>query len=70
MCGACREEIEAAKLLVNSENFLLNAILNSKLAGAKEKHIQTEIVITTTQFDDIEDIDLCSILGNLLDNAI
>ena len=70
MCGACRTELEAARLLVNSENFLLNAILNSKLAGAREKHIQTEIVITTSQFDDIKDVDLCSILGNLLDNAI
>ncbi len=55
---------------VKSGNVMADAIINSKLTLAEQKHIQ----ITCDAFlpDDlfISDVDLCTILGNLLDNAI
>lgn len=55
---------------VRSGNVMADAIINSKLTLAEQKNIQ----ITCDAFlpDDlfINDVDLCTILGNLLDNAI
>lgn len=55
---------------VKSGNVMADAILNSKLTLAENKQIQIkcEAYLPSTLF--ISDVDLCTILGNVLDNAI
>ncbi len=57
------------KFSINTGNDFVNAILNSKLGIAKERGIE---VICSVSGDvmGIEDIDLCNLLGNMLDNSI
>jgi two-component system, LytTR family, sensor histidine kinase AgrC len=56
--------------LVQSNNTNLDAILNSKLSLAKAKAIDITIKASVPSQLAIPDIDLCVIIGNLLDNAI
>lgn len=60
--------VESMGNLIRSNNSVLDYIINSKLAGLKE----TQIVISgvVSNFDDVEDTDLASIIGNILDNAV
>lgn len=63
------ERIDKLYQIVNTDNHLVNAILNQKLSEAKEKGIEVRCVILTT-FAGIENKDICNLFGNLLDNAI
>ena len=60
--------VESMGNLLRSNNSVLDYLINSKLAGLKE----TQIVISgvVSNFDDVEDTDLASIIGNILDNAV
>lgn len=55
---------------VKSGNLMADAILNSKLTLAEQKQIPVvcEVILPEKLF--LADVDLCTILGNLLDNAI
>lgn len=57
------------KFSINTGNDFVNAILNSKLGIAKERGIEVICSISGDVMG-IEDIDLCNLLGNILDNAI
>lgn len=57
------------KVFIHTENDFLNAILNSKLSIAKEKNIEV-LCSVSKQISGIDEIDLCCLVGNLLDNAI
>lgn len=48
---------------------VIDFILNYKLSGIEEKAIETQMVFDVS-FAPVKDIDLCIILGNLLDNAL
>ena len=74
-CTSCEEyieqimpAIESMGNLIRSSNSVLDYLINSKLSGLKE----TQIIISGTigDFNDIEDTDLASIIGNVLDNAV
>lgn len=54
---------------VNTENSIVNAIINSKLSSASGMGIQISCM-SVKSFKGLDDIDLCSILSNPLDNAI
>lgn len=56
--------------LVRSGNVKVDAILNSKLSLAKDKGISVNAKAVVPPRLSISGIDLCVILGNLLDNAI
>ena len=56
--------------LVKSGNFMVDAILNAKLSLAKEHQIQVTCKAITPEDISIADMDICVIVGNLLDNAI
>lgn len=60
--------VESMGNLIRSNNSVLDYLINSKLAGLKE----TQIVISgiVSNFDDVEDTDLASVIGNILDNAV
>ncbi|WP_373217572.1 sensor histidine kinase [Ruminococcus sp. 5_1_39BFAA] len=57
-------------LRIYCPNSIVNAVLNSKEQLASESHIPCDFQIDLAESPAIEDMDLCSILGNTLDNAI
>lgn len=63
-------ELDSIDTLVNSGNAMVDAILNSKLSLAKKHGIDLNVKVAVLADLPISDVDLCVILGNLLDNAI
>lgn len=63
------ESLSRIETVINVNNDFLNAILNSKLSFAKSKGIDVLCSIEN-DISGIDDIDLCNLIGNLLDNAI
>lgn len=63
------DHLSKIEMVINVDNDFLNAILNSKLSFAKSKMIDVFCSIEN-DISGIEDIDLCNLIGNLLDNAI
>lgn len=63
-------ELDSIDTLVNSGNAMVDAILNSKLSLAKKQGIDLNVKVAVLADLPISDVDLCVILGNLLDNAI
>lgn len=57
------------KFSIDAGNDFVNAILNSKLSIAKEHGIEV-ICSISGNISGVEDIDLCNLLGNILDNSI
>jgi sensor histidine kinase regulating citrate/malate metabolism len=56
--------------LIKSGNVMVDAILNSKLSLAKSRRIKIDAKALTPEELTISKIDLCVIIGNLLDNAM
>lgn len=52
------------------ENKIINAVINSKYHNIKENKIKNDINISIENIVNIDDMDLCSIFANTLDNAI
>lgn len=63
------ENITSTEMIIDVGNDFVNAILNSKLSLAKSKGIEV-LCGATKNLDGVEDEDLCTLLGNMLDNAI
>lgn len=65
------EQLRSIESTINTNHMIVNAILNTKLSAAKKQGIKT-LCNTVKDFHikQIEEIDLCHLLGNLLDNAI
>lgn len=55
---------------VKSGNLMVDAVLNSKLTLAEQKGIRVNCKAVLPESLSIEDVDLCVLLGNLLDNAL
>lgn len=62
-------QIDKIYKFVDTDNEYANAILNQKLSEAKAADMEARCVILTS-FSGIGNQDICSLLGNLLDNAI
>ena len=60
----------ASNLKVYCPNKIVNAVLNNKEQLALDSNIQCDFQIDLETSPKIDDIDLCSILGNTIDNAI
>jgi len=54
---------------VNTDNDIVNAVINSKILYCKNNGIKIHTTVQRTM-KKIDDIDICSLLGNILDNAI
>lgn len=63
------ENITSTEMIIDVGNDFVNAILNSKLSLAKTKGIEV-LCGTANNLDGVQDEDLCTLLGNMLDNAI
>lgn len=67
---ALNQRLEEYRIAAYTSNSVLNAIFNEKERLAKEKGIQFTIESAFGSFDFMDDLDLCSIFANALDNAI
>lgn len=63
-------DLDFGKQVVYSSNPIINALLSIKSEYAAKQNTIMEIHCVHGQNIGIEDIDICSVLGNLLDNAI
>ncbi|MDD3174195.1 MAG: GHKL domain-containing protein [Herbinix sp.] len=63
------EDVEVANDLVITGNQTLSVLLNAKKSLAKEKDIEFTSIIATQEIS-MQNKDICSLLGNILDNAI
>ena len=64
------QDLKDFDVLIRSGNVMIDAVLNSKLSLAKSHGIAINAKAVVPQELSFPDIDLCVILGNLLDNAI
>ena len=53
----------------NTNNEIVNTVINSKILYCKNNGIKIHTTVQKSM-QKIDDIDICSLLGNLLDNAI
>lgn len=63
-------DLNGIKVKYTTGNVSLDAILNSKLSIAEKEDIRINCKAETGENLSIEDIDLCVIIGNLIDNAV
>lgn len=63
-------DLNQVDTVVKTGNVMMDAVLNSKISVARAKQIAVEAKATVPQQLSIAEVDLCVILGNLLDNAI
>lgn len=56
--------------VIKTGNIMVDSILNSKISIAESKKIRVDADAVVSKKLEISDIDLCVIVGNLLDNAI
>lgn len=63
-------DLDGIKVKYTTGNISLDAILNSKLSIAEKEKIRINCKAETGENLSIEDVDLCVIIGNLIDNAV
>ncbi len=68
--NALEENLDKVDTYVKSGNLMADAILNSKLTLAEQKGVRVNCKAILPEALAIEDVDLCVLLGNLLDNAL
>lgn len=67
--GDLTVDLNTVDTVVKTGNVMADAILNSKLALFKTKNIPYEVTASIPEKCAVNDVDLCVIIGNLLDNA-
>ncbi|MCC8101785.1 MAG: ATP-binding protein [Clostridiales bacterium] len=68
--GKMLAQIRPYETELNTGNQAVNVILNQKLALCQENHIRCVPYIDGSLLDFMDPLDICTILGNALDNAI
>jgi len=64
------DDLETVDIIIKTGNIMVDAILNSKISLALAKGISVSAKATVPENLNVSDIDMCVIIGNLLDNAI
>lgn len=64
------EDIVQVDTVIKTGNVMVDAILNSKISLMTASKIQVYAKATVPEKHSISNVDLCSIIGNLLDNAL
>ena len=62
--------LQDVKLMRYCENPVANALISAKQEKATSNGIAFHVLCRSEKFERMEEIDICSLLGNLLDNAI
>ena len=65
-----QEKYKQTQIPYYSSNPVINAVILSKSLAAEENGVKLTVSVNGENLDDIENIDLCSIFSNLLDNAL
>lgn len=65
--SSCR--VADVEVLIDVGNDIINALLNEKLSAAKQQGIHI-LCNVDSRISDIDTVDLCNLLGNMLDNAV
>ena len=68
--GKLDTDLTSVDTVIKTGNVMVDAILNSKISLAQSKKIAVNAKATVPKTLTVSDIDLCVIIGNLLDNAI
>lgn len=69
-CDKLEQDLNSIDNVLKSGNVMLDAILNSKLSLAKQMNIEVNAKAIVPKRLKITDVDLCVLMGNLLDNAM
>ena len=64
------EDLIAVDTVIKTGNVMVDAILNSKLSVIRSKKIPITAKAVVPQVLSVAEVDLCVIIGNLLDNAM
>lgn len=64
------EDLDSIDIAIKTGNTSLNAILSSKVSIAEKNNIPVNCKANLPQSLKVSDVHLCTIIGNLLDNAI
>ncbi len=64
------KDLSQVDTVVKTGNVMVDAILNSKLSVIGKKKIDVNVEVTVPQEFSISEVDLCTVIGNLLDNAM
>jgi len=64
------QDLTSVDTVLKTGNVMLDAILNSKLSLAKQRNIEVNAKAAVPDRLQITDVDLCVLIGNLLDNAM
>lgn len=64
------DRLHEMNTLICRNNLVINAVLTQKHERAREQQTDLRFEITPVEFQSFNDIDLCSIATNLLDNAL
>ena len=70
ICHSLTNKYTSIGTIVNTENYLLNAVLNVKIEKAKSYGISVKLSITNDLKMFKNSSDIISLIGNILDNAI
>lgn len=68
--GELDNDLAVVDTVLKTGNLMMDAILNSKLSLAEAKNIAVDATARVPEKMNINDIDICVIVGNLMDNAI
>lgn len=63
------DKLVKTETFVHTENDIVNAVINSKLSTARSFGIEATC-LSVSDFHEVDDIDLCRLLSNMLENAI
>ncbi len=68
--GKLDADLTSVDTILKTGNVMIDAILNSKISLAQSKNIAVNAKAVVPKTLSVHDVDLCVIIGNLLDNAI
>jgi len=68
--GLLEQDLDHVNQLIETGNVNLDAILNSKISLAQKNGIDIDYQAKCPEILAVSDIDLCALIGNLLDNAV
>ena len=64
------DDLKSVDTVIKTGNVMIDAVLNSKISIANTKEIAVDAEAVVPKGLNIQEVDLCVIIGNLLDNAI
>lgn len=63
------DDLNTVDTVIKTGNVMADAILNSKLSVAEKLNVKTAVKAAVPENIPLTDVELCAVLGNLLDNA-